>query len=235
MQDSILFLDIETVSEYESFDTLPEKWKDLWIHKCKLLDRDQKLSPESLYQERAGIYSEFAKIIVIGLGFFTYTEQKTRQLRVKALYDDGEKDVLAKFSQLLQNRFEENTYLCAHNGKEFDFPFLCRRMLLHSIPLPTCLQMQGKKPWEIKHIDTLDMWKFGDKKNFTSLDTLTTLFGIKTSKTDMDGSQVHSVYYKEKNIVGIAEYCMKDIVALAQVYLRLHNTEILEETDIIFV
>ena len=158
---------------------------------------------------------------MIGIGFF-YEEKEELKFRVKSLYDDDEKALLEQFKEVL-SRFPEDVRLCAHNGREFDFPYLSRRMLINGMKLPAALDLSGKKPWEINHIDTMDMWKFGDWKHYTSLELLATLFNIESSKTSMDGSQVNTVYHQEKDLEKIAEYCKDDVIVTAKLYSKLKS------------
>lgn len=217
----ILFLDIETVSCVPDFDSLQERLKPLWNKKSLLLKQEENTC-EELFFQRAGIYAEFGKIVTIAVGAFHKNDAGDLSLRVKALFSDDEKDLLLEFKELLESKFDsQRLYLCAHNGKEFDFPYICRRMACHGIPLPQVLEIGGKKPWEVKHLDTLEMWKFGDRKNYTSLELLAAIFDIETSKDGIDGSMVNHVYYKEKNLQKIADYCKLDVLVTAKLYLKM--------------
>ncbi|MEM9328562.1 MAG: 3'-5' exonuclease [Bacteroidota bacterium] len=219
----ILVLDIETVSGYPTFDEMPEGLKSHWLRKAGFLRNEDEKPLEELYFDRAGIYAEFGKIIVIAVGIFDVSKGDTA-LRVKSFHAHDEKSLLLEFVMFLRERFDQDRLtLCAHNGKEFDFPYLCRRLIIHGIPIPSVLSLSGKKPWEVKHIDTMEMWKFGDYKSFTSLDLLTHLLGISSSKSDMDGSKVNQVYHEEDGLTRIAEYCCQDVEATAQVYLKLNT------------
>lgn len=219
---NILFIDIETVSQYEHFENLPEKWKELWSKKAEGLLRNNKdeQTPQSIY-ERAAIYSEFGKIICISCGIIQGGGDNKTMI-VKSFYGDDEKKILGGFCEML-NKWTPGSqkYLCAHNGKEFDFPYLCRRMVINNECIPELLSISGKRPWEINHLDTMELWRFGDYKSFTSLNLLAHVLDIPTSKDDIDGSMVGLVYWKEKNIERIVHYCQKDVITMAQVYLRL--------------
>lgn len=222
--NNILFIDIETVSQYEHFEKLPDKWKELWAKKADSLLRNNKdeATPQSIY-ERAAIYSEFGKIICISCGIIQGSgESKT--MIIKSFYGDDEKKILGGFCDML-NKWTPGSqkYLCAHNGKEFDFPYLCRRMVINNECIPELLSISGKRPWEINHLDTMELWRFGDYKSFTSLNLLAHVLDIPTSKDDIDGSMVGSVYWKEKNLERIVHYCQKDVITMAQVYLRLNR------------
>ena len=227
----ILFLDIETVPEQEKFSNLSENMQALWVKKAKRINANKKA--HKLY-DRAGIFSEFGKIVCISTGFITQTPEGIMQLRLKSFFGHDEKQILHAFRDLLNDAFTHK-YLCAHNGKEFDFPYIARRMLINGIKLPEPLNMAGKKPWEVRHLDTLELWKFGDYKHYTSLNLLTEIFNIPTPKDDIDGSMVKSVYYDEKDLDRIALYCEKDTTAVAQLYLRYQNRQIIEPDNIISV
>ncbi len=220
---NILFIDIETVSAEESFSNLKPRMQKLWERKAQFLKNDKGISIDEMYFDRAAIYAEFGKIIVVGVGFFYWDDQNNLCLKVKTIIGDTEKQLLEELKKLLDERFKsKDLALCAHNGKEFDFPYLCRRMLINEIKLPKALDFSGKKPWEVPHYDTLEMWKFGDKKQFTSLEMLATLFDIQSSKTDMSGEEVNTTFYNEKNLKKIREYCLEDVIALAQIFLKLN-------------
>lgn len=224
----ILFLDIETVPHVSHFDQLTPAFQALWLKKASSLRNPNEVSLEDLYSERAGVYAEFGRIICIGLGSF-YGQPDQPQWHAKLLVENpDESGLLQQFQdQLLQHKAGKNLALCAHNGKEFDFPFLARRMLVQGItPLPSVLQMQGKKPWEIPWLDTLDEWKFGDYKHYTSLDLLTTLFDIPSPKSDMTGADVSRVYYEEHNLDRIGHYCLQDVQALAQLYVKMKGFDL---------
>jgi uncharacterized protein YprB with RNaseH-like and TPR domain len=229
---NILFLDIETVSQHPSYNMLTEEWKTLWHKKAEIILRNNAVdSAESIY-ERAGIYAEFGKIVCISCGLIQ-VNGNSKKLVLKSFYGDDEKTVLMEFSDML-NRWSPGSqkFFCAHNGKEFDFPYLCRRMIINCLPLPSMLNIAGKKPWDIPHIDTLEMWKFGDYKSYTSLNLLAGVLGIATPKDDIDGSMVGEVYWKERNLPRIVHYCQKDVVTVAQVYLRLQGETCVETNDI---
>mgnify|MGYP001293983052 FL=1 len=226
----ILFLDIETVPEKENFDQLSEVEKELFVAKTSYqLTEDQ--TPATIY-ERAGIWAEFGKIVCISVGFFNLISSQ-REFRVKTFFGT-EKDLLIAFKNLLETHFNLAAHLlCAHNGKEFDFPYIARRMIIHGINLPSKLNLFNKKPWEVPHLDTLHLWRFGDYKNYTSLSLIAHVLGIPIPKDDIDGSQVAFVYYKEKNINRIVTYCEKDVITVAQVVLRLRNEKLLADNEII--
>lgn len=230
---NILFLDIETVPETENYQDLSEIKQELFSLKTQY-QRKEDFSPEEFYN-RAGIWAEFGKIICISVGFFSSFE-KDRVFRVKSFYGDDEPALLIEFNDLLNNHFNQpNKLLCAHNGKEFDFPYIARRMIIHRIDLPKSLNLFGKKPWEIPHLDTMELWKFGDYKHYTSLKLMTHILGIPSPKDDIDGSQVADVYYKEKNLERIVSYCEKDTIAVAQLLLRLYNNDLLVDDEVVRV
>lgn len=231
--ESILFLDIETVPETRRFDDLSEEKKQLFAQKTAY-QRKEEVSAEDFY-ERAGIWAEFGKIVCISVGYFVNFNTTNRLFRVTS-FSGEEKEILNQFKQLLENHFGRPQHvLCAHNGKEFDFPYIARRMIIHKISLPEKLNLFGKKPWEIAHLDTMDLWKFGDYKHFTSLKLLTSILGIPSPKDDIDGSQVGAVYYDEDDMERIIQYCEKDTIAVAQVLLRFFNEPLIEEKAVIHV
>ncbi|RLD75363.1 MAG: 3'-5' exonuclease [Bacteroidetes bacterium] len=228
--DKILFLDIETVPMCSTYDELPERFVPLWDKKAGYLKREEEDTPSTLFP-RAGIYAEFGKVVCISFGMF-----RDGNFRIKSFYGDDEKALLTDFTNLLESKFSSKDFLlCAHNGKEFDFPYLSRRMLINAIPLPEILDLAGKKPWEVAHIDTMELWKFGDFKNYTSLEVLSAVFDIPTPKDDIDGSQVGKVYWEDKDLERIVKYCQKDVLAIAQLFLRYQGKALLEEDKIIIV
>ena len=222
----ILFIDIETVASNSNFSALDERLKIQWARKAGFLKRDPDQTDEDLYHERAGIYAEFGKIICIVVGKFGENDAHELFLKTKSYSGDDEKEVLDNFRAMLEKLDPASLKLCAHNGKEFDFPYLCRRMLVNGISLPSALNLSGKKSWEVQHLDTMEMWKFGDYKHYTSLDLLTAIFNIPSSKSDMDGSQVNKVYHQEKDLEKITAYCVRDVVALAQLYLKIKGIQL---------
>jgi 3'-5' exonuclease len=230
--NNILFLDIETVPQFSDYQSLPEDWRQLWDTKSNsLLKYHEGETNESLYP-RAGIYAEFGKIICISCGVLQGAATE-RKIVLKSFSGDDEKQLLLQFADMLSKwSTGEPKFLCAHNGKEFDFPYLCRRMIINNIPIPSIINTSGKKPWEVNHFDTLELWKFGDFKSFTSLNLLAHTLGIKTPKDDIDGSMVWKVYWEEKNLQRIVTYCQKDVVTVAQILLRMNGEGLIKEEDI---
>lgn len=229
----ILFLDIETVPIQAEFSSLTEGLQKEWIRKTKTFKTNstEEPMPEALFAERAGVFSEFAKVVCIGFGSLHLHEGNWR-LRLKAITQSDENKLLKEFCEVV-TRFSDyypDLKFCGHNIKEFDIPFLCRRMLINGIGLPNCMQISGKKPWEINHQDTLELWKFGDYKNYTSLSLLAEVLGIPSPKDDMDGSMVGDAYWKDGDLPRIAKYCLQDVLTSAKVYLRLKGiTDIVPE------
>ena len=222
---NVLFLDVETAPLVYKYKDLPEKMKPLWDSKFRFQKTE---TPEALYK-KAGIYAEFAKIICISVGFFN-----DGTFRLKSFSGHDEKIILEEFSALLNKHFNRKEHLlCAHNGKEFDFPFLCRRMLINGLKLPKTLNISGKKPWEINHLDTMELWKFGDYKNYTSLNLLAGIFNIPTPKDDMDGSDVARVYWEDKNLKRIVTYCQKDVLTIAQLLLRFMGQPLIDSKNVV--
>jgi 3'-5' exonuclease len=229
---NILFLDIETVPQQPDYNSLPDDWKELWNTKsATLLKYHEEETKESLYP-RAGIYAEFGKIICISCGVMQGGGEQ-KKILLKSFAGDNEKLLLHEFSAMI-NKWTtgEPKFLCAHNGKEFDFPYLCRRLIIIGLPIPAILNIAGKKPWEVSHLDTLELWKFGDFKSYTSLNLLAHTLGIPTPKDDIDGSKVWEVYWKEKNLQRIVTYCQKDVITVAQVFLRMQGEPLIKEENI---
>jgi len=225
---SILFLDIETVAAAERYDLLADRMKVQWARKVNFFrQREENQTDEDLFHERAGIYAEFGKVIVIAIGKFTENENGERCLKTKYFANHDEGILLQEFKTALEKMDQPQLKLCAHNGKEFDFPYLSRRMLVQGIALPSVLNLSGKKTWDIPHLDTMEMWKFGDYKHYTSLDLLAAIFNIPTSKGDLDGSKVNGVYYRDKDLEKIAKYCVGDVVAVAQLFLKLKGLNLI--------
>lgn len=230
--NNILFLDIETVSQYETYNHLPEDWKELWDIKAQQLLRGKESETNETIYERAGIYAEFGKIICISCGCIQ-GQGEDRKFILKSFCGDDEKQLLKDFAEMLQNwSRDSDKYLCAHNGKEFDYPYICRRMVINGVPIPPALNISGKKPWEVRHLDTLELWKFGDFKSYTSLKLLAKVLGVPSPKDDIDGSMVNNVYWNEKNLERIAHYCQKDVITLAQILLRFHCEPLIKQENI---
>ena len=224
--EKILFLDIETVPQAEVWKELPEIEQKLWDKKTRF-QRKEDVGAEDFYKERAGIMAEFGKIVCISIGML----EKNNTLRIKSFANDDEKKILEDFGEIFNSPKLQNVILCAHNGKEFDFPYIARRMMINQIEIPVILQLFGKKPWEVQHLDTMELWKFGDYKNYTSLDLLANVFEIPTPKDDIDGSQVARVYYDENNVEHIKDYCEKDVITLINVFRKMRYDEPLQRKE----
>lgn len=217
-----LFLDIETVPIKKEFSELSDTMKLLWEKKLSQIKKEDTITCEDGWKKYSGIFSEFSKIICISIGFLQKNQlDNNYSFRQKSFYDNSEKELLTKFKDLLKNSYENNCFLVAHNGKEFDYPFLGRRMIINEVELPEILNIQSKKPWEIRHFDTMEMWKFGDYKNYCSLELLSEILNITSPKNDMDGSLVYSFFYEKNDIKSIVEYCEKDIITTAKIFLKL--------------
>ena len=229
----ILFLDIETVANTYDYNAMDERMKVQWSRKAGFLRREKDLTDEAIYHERAGIYAEFGKIVCIAVGKFIETESGDLLLKTKTYAGDNEKDLLADFKSMIEKMDAATLKLCSHNGKEFDYPYICRRMLVNGIGLPAALNMMGKRPWEIQHLDTMEMWKFGDYKHYTSLDLLAAIFNIPTSKNGMDGSQVNVTYHRDNGLQKIKEYCVRDVVVLAQLFLKMRAINLNKELGVL--
>ncbi len=226
--ENVLFIDIETVPLCENYNEQSTVMQELWDKKASYFLKDDE-TPEDIYQ-RAGIYAEFGKIVCISVGIIHYVKGEMH-FKVKSFANEDEKQLLMEFSDMLNNFMSKgpDRNLCGHNAKEFDFPYIARRILINGLKIPQCLNIAGKKPWEVKFIDTMDLWKFGDYKHYTSLNLLTNIFNIPSPKDDIDGSQVAEVFYKEKDLDRIAVYCEKDVLATAQLLLRFMGKPLIEE------
>lgn len=231
----ILFLDIETVPAVPDFGALDERTAKLFADKTRFEQECSGRSAEEVYGDKGGIFAEFGKIVCIGVGALR-REGSGYALRATSFHGDDERDILERFTALLnRSYYTDDHWLCGHNGKEFDFPWIARRCIVHGIRLPKLLDVGGLKPWEVGFIDTMKMWSFGDHKNFTSLALLTDLLGIPTPKDDISGADVARVYYEEKDLERIATYCKKDVVATAQLYLRLKGEAMVGEENVVLV
>jgi DNA polymerase elongation subunit (family B) len=227
----VLFLDIETVPQYSSYDLTPEGTKKFWEKKSAFFRKDGASAGE-VYQ-RAGIYAEFGKIICISVGVII-GDNASFGFKLKSFIGENEKTLLEDFLQMLLKLEAKNpVILCAHNGKEFDYPYIARRLLVNGLTLPETLNSAGKKPWEIIHLDTLELWKFGDYKHYTSLDLLTSIFDIPSPKEEIDGSMVAHVFYHEKDLEKIVRYCENDVIAVVQVLLKYKNLKTIDTANII--
>lgn len=222
----ILFIDIETVPLVPEYDLLTAGMQEQWARKAKNLKsaNEENNVPALLFAEKAGIFSEFAKVVCIGIGCLVERDGEWKVV-LKGLTDHDEKVLLNKFCEAITRFLERfpDLRFCGHNIKEFDIPFLCRRMIINQMALPECMQVNGKKPWEITHIDTLDLWKFGDHKHYTALALLAEVLGIPSPKDDIDGSMVGEVYWKERDLERINSYCLRDVYTTAKVFLRLRG------------
>ena len=229
----ILFLDIETVPRVSSYDELSDKEAAFWDKKSAHF-RSETETPADVYP-KAGIYAEFGKVICISVGLMT-NKSSSLGFRVKSFYGDDEMTLLQNFSGMLEKFSEkQGVYLCAHNGKEFDFPYIIRRLLINALPVPNLLNVSGKKPWEVPFLDTMELWKFGDHKHYTSLDLLAFKFGISTPKDDIDGSMVGKVYWEDQDITRIVHYCEKDVITVAQLYQSYRGQHLIHQDNIEYV
>jgi len=233
LKENILFIDIETAPQYAEFEQVPVAFQQLWEEKVtrqRIIKENETLSES---YGKAGLFAEFGKIICIVAGFF---EKETFQLR--SFSGDDEKKLLIEFSAFLekfmQHRKSSEKQLCAHNGKEFDYPYIARRMLINKVPIPSILDNAGKKPWEVFLIDTLELWKFGDYKAYSSLNLLANIFGLPSPKQELDGSKVGSTYWKKHDLETITRYCCADVTTLANVYLCLKGQEPFNENIVVY-
>lgn len=224
--EKVLFLDIETVPQFGNWDEVEEPTQKLWDKKTRT-QRKEDFTAQEFYTERGGIMAEFGRIICISVGII----EKSEKLMIKSFYGDDETKLLEEFGEIFNRPKLRDVILCAHNGKEFDFPWIARRYLINGLQPPLPFQMFGKKPWEIPHLDTMELWKFGDYKSFVSLELLAHVFGIPTPKDDIDGSMVASIYHIEKDLFRIVQYCEKDVLTLANVFRRMRQEDLLQKSD----
>ena len=235
--EDLIVIDIETASVSASFNLLEEKWQELWEEKTiRILPEG--ITAQEFYPQRAGVMAEFSKIVCISIGYFIREQQL--KIRVKSFYGNDEKKILDDFLQTVSKieSFNNNWCFAGHNIKEFDIPFICRRLLVNNMRIPPYLDFQNMKPWETNIVDTFQYWRFGDYKNFTSLKLLAAAMGVPSSKNDIDGSMVGELYHtgnaqeKEINMKRIATYCQKDVVTTANIILRFKNAPIINEADV---
>ena len=232
---NILFLDIETVPIVKDFDELDETFQQLWIEKHQYFRDLQDFSPAETYSMKGGIYAEYGKIICISVGYLHWVK-KNREFRIKSFHSHDEKQILVEFAQILKKSFNtKKSNLCGHNIKEFDIPFICRRMLVNQIEIPKIINVSGIKPWETQYIDTLQLWKFGDYKNYTSLKLLAHLFHLPTPKEDIEGKDVARVYWKENDLERISAYCQKDVLTTAQLFFKFNQVPLLQDNEVTFL
>jgi len=237
-----LFIDIETVSVARAYADLPETSQLLWKTKSRqfLKDRTQECSEEDaalFYNQKAGIFAEFARVVCITVGYLSLEKNEQPILRLKSFSGD-ENFILSSFSEMMDHHYDDldEHFICGHNVKEFDIPFLCRRMIINQLRLPRLLNISGKKPWQVGHLlDTMEMWRFGDYKNYTSLSLLAGTLGIPTPKDDIDGSMVGHVFWEENDIERIVAYCEKDVLTVVQVMMRFAGLALIEPENIVVV
>jgi len=233
---NLLFLDIETVSASSDYENLSESMRRHWDRKAAHIRNADDVSTADLYFERAGIYAEFGKVIVISVGIFNTLDNGETELRIKCISGESEREILENFKETVLKFDQGKLRMCAHNGKEFDFPYLCRRMLINNISLPPAMDVRGKKSWEIRHVDTMDLWKFGDYKSYTPLELLAALFEVEAAEQEsIDGSQVNPTYYQQNGLEKIAGYCQRNVSMLAQVFLHLQSQEPIKPENITMV
>jgi len=239
----ILFIDIETVSQKADFSELPEGMQRLWTRKAQQISRSQDSLEETdiiqSYYDKAGIYAEYGKIVCISVGVLI-VDRKTHRIesRIKSFRSHNEKELLADFCEMVVQYYNDPDInsICGHNIKEFDIPYICRRLLINGMTLPHIFNIPGRKPWETKFLlDTLTLWKFGDYKHFTSLKLLTEVFHIPSPKDDIDGSDVNKVYWEDDDLDRIAKYCEKDVLAVIQLLFKFKGIPLLESGQIQFV
>jgi len=234
--EKLLFIDIETAPEVYNYNDLSSVLQQLWQKKVKHFIAKQ--SAEEVYKNRAGIYAEFAQIICISFGFLVFNQAtEAYEMRIKSIANRDEKVLLQEFSEMIIKSFSSihRFSFCGHNIKEFDIPFICRRLIINQLVIPDVLDFSGLKPWEINHIDTLDLWKFGDRKNFSSLSLIAHKLNIPTPKDDIDGSDVARVFYEDDDLDRIIKYCSKDVITVARLLMRLKGIDLIKDENVIYV
>lgn len=220
---NLLFLDIETAAGYASYTDLPPRLRQAWQRKAANLKNTEGLSEADLYRQRAALYAEFGQVIVIGLGLLYFDDAGHCRLRVHSLSGPDEATLLQQFADFLRKHYPKSLTLCAHNGREFDYPYLCRRMLINGVAIPKVLWDPLRKRFEMQHIDTMELWKFGDFKHYVSLELLATAFGLPSSKSQLSGDRVSETYHVYHDLGKIVNYCLEDVIVLAQLFLRFQH------------
>lgn len=229
----MFLIDIETVPRYPHHDLLTKDESKLFFDKISKTVPEN-FDKEEIYLQKAGVLAEFGKVICISSGFFFNDNAGKICLKIKSIYGHDEVEILKQFIELIDKfcKHKPKFQFAGHNIREFDIPYICRRMLINQIPLPACLNIYGAKPWEICMTDTMQWWKFGDYKNYTSLHLLASVLGIPTSKDDIDGSMVQHVYHQENNLERIVNYCEKDVVVVARIVQRFKNLPLVEQENV---
>lgn len=232
---NILFIDIETVPIVKQFEDLDAEFQKLWTDKHLFFRDSQDVNPALTFEQRGGIYAEFGKIVCISVGYL-YEDKRKRDFRIKSFCSADETEILKAFVAMVKKSFNtKKNNFCGHNIKEFDIPYLCRRMLVNNIEIPKILDVSGTKPWENNFIDTLQLWKFGDYKNYTSLKLLAHLFNIQTPKDDIEGKDVASIYWQQNDLNRISIYCQKDVLTTAQLFFKFKRIPLLQENEVTFL
>jgi DNA polymerase elongation subunit (family B) len=229
----LLVVDIETVPQYPQYDDMPDNWKILWQEKMSKVFGEE-ITLAQGYDLRGSILAEFGRIICISSGYFYQDDAGCWCFRIKSFYGDNEAELIKKFLEAAEqyNKVQKNMLFAGHNIQEFDIPYICRRSIVHSLHLPHCLQLYGRKPWQVNMLDTMQFWKFGDYKNFISLNLLASVVNVPTSKIDINGGQVQDVYYKDKDLLRIVKYCQRDIVTTANIILRFKKLPLLQSENV---
>lgn len=228
--ENILFFDIETAPAFATFADADADTQHLWQQKTDKQHAGEPYDLEESYLQ-AGLSAEFGRVVCISCGIITRNANGQREITTTSYCSGNERELLDGFRKML-NAFTMGSYnrrrLCGHNIREFDVPFIGRRMLIHGLPLSPALNVIGVKPWDSPLIDTMEIWKFGKRTDNVALKTLCHVFGHPTPKDDIDGSQVGRVFHQEKDLQRIATYCEKDVVATARVFLSMRGEEPIE-------
>lgn len=221
----LLIIDIETVPAEKTYDHLNQQWKALFTDKATKTVPFLE-NPAEIYQKRGGIWAEFGKIVCIGIGIFRWVDPVGWELDLFSFAGHEEVEILRNFAVFCEKQANNQPGFgfAGHNIREFDLPFIGRRMLINGVPLPISLQLQNKKPWELSHhFDTMAYWKFGDYKSYISLELLANVLGIDTPKQGISGADVQHLYYEQNNLPAIVAYCKKDVIATARIIQRYLN------------
>jgi len=225
--DKILFVDIETVGAEKDWDTLVKNKPDLAYQFETYLDWFQKRFPEDadkdvseIFVNRSALVPEFGKIVCISFG--SVNEDGTHKLG--SFYGHDEYDILRKTQKVLVGANKRNMYLCGHNVKGFDIPYMAKRMIINGIMPPALLPGHDVKPWEKRAIDTKELWQYGNYGQLASLELMCLMLGVDNPKTsEVTGNKVHNAFWIDNNIDGIVKYCEKDVDVLIDVMEKLLN------------
>lgn len=213
----LLFFDIETVgiSNYLSGlrginPGLHKYWSKIADYSRRTIKGLEDKSDEDLFIERAALVPEYNKIVAVSMGF----KMPDGSIKMMSKYGDDEKEILLGVKDVFDKCDKSGFELCGHNIKHFDIPTLGKKYLIHEIPVPTLLPRYDTKPWNMKAVDTKDIWNFGNNRGFSSLELVCIAMGIESPKDDIGGSEVHKTYWAGDGLERIKDYCEKDVKVL---------------------